>query len=109
MCHFKRQRNVNDINLTALLIYYCFRATFTEQKNLFVVFKLSHYCYTAFGALLTILFGILISILTKPDAPSSRELLSPIIHFLLPKEINTIPNAEEYSTVHVTEYELKQR
>lgn len=52
------------------------------------MFKVSYYYYTIIGSVVTIILGMIISIFIRDtnEVPVRRELLSPVVHFLLPKE-----------------------
>ncbi|XP_063915710.1 sodium-coupled monocarboxylate transporter 2-like [Zophobas morio] len=49
-------------------------------------FKISFFYYTFFGAVMTIIFGLIISCMSKSDILVDRKLLSPLIYKCLPKE-----------------------
>ena len=49
------------------------------------IFKISFYYYTFFGAIMTIVFGLIISYMSK-SASVDRKLLSPLIYKYLPEE-----------------------
>lgn len=66
----------------------------------FILFRITHYYYTVLGTLLTIFFGWLISWLTGKDTrPARKELLCPLVHFLLPKEDEHTINVSKYYSV----------
>ena len=49
------------------------------------IFKISFYYYTFFGAIMTIVFGLIISYMSK-SASVDRKVLSPLIYRYLPDE-----------------------
>ncbi|KAJ3663287.1 hypothetical protein Zmor_007590 [Zophobas morio] len=57
------------------------------NEQVFALFRLSVYYYTLSGCLVTIACGLLISYLFhNDDPPVNRDLISPVIYFLLPEE-----------------------
>ncbi|XP_015834034.1 sodium-coupled monocarboxylate transporter 2 [Tribolium castaneum] len=63
------------------------------------IFRISFYYYTLIGALSTIIFALIISYMTnKNDPPVDKSLISPVSHFLLPKDTKT-NGVVEYNTV----------
>lgn len=78
---------------------YCSSASL-DNNELFILFRLSPYLYTAIGTLLTVLFGFIISNFIRDDSSTVRpELLSPIVHFLLPEDKKQKKDLAEYCTV----------
>lgn len=71
-----------------------------EGTEPFFLFRISHYHHTVMGAVVTVISGYIISLLTKPDdRPLRLELISPLVHFLVPKEAKVAPNSVEYNAV----------
>lgn len=61
---------------------------------------MSHYYYTVLGTFLTLFFGWLISWLTgKDNRPARKELLCPLVHFLLPKDDEGVIGSSQYYSV----------
>ncbi|KAJ3644991.1 hypothetical protein Zmor_022686 [Zophobas morio] len=50
------------------------------------IFKITFFYYTFFGAVMTIIFGLIISYMSKRDSSVDRTLLSPLIYKCLPED-----------------------
>ena len=46
-----------------------------------VIFKTSFFFYSLFGAIMTVIFGLVISYVTTADPPVDENLLSPVCRF----------------------------
>nr|CAH7754649.1 unnamed protein product [Callosobruchus chinensis] len=58
-----------------------------QNADIFPIFKISFYWYTAIGCTICVLVGMIISLMSdQNDPPVSKELLSPVIHRWLPKD-----------------------
>ncbi|GJQ68450.1 hypothetical protein Trydic_g17031 [Trypoxylus dichotomus] len=66
----------------------------------FFLYRISYYYYTFVGSMITIITGLIVSYFTgkKDDPPVHRDLITPIMHFLLPQE-EAITNEKIYYTV----------
>lgn len=68
------------------------------------IFSISFYWYTAIGAVITIVVGLIISYATlKDEKPVDRTLVSPVVRFLLPEEYKCPPDPDNrYDSVYGT-------
>ncbi|KAI4470149.1 sodium-coupled monocarboxylate transporter [Holotrichia oblita] len=59
-----------------------------EDQLPFFLYRISYYYYTLIGASITIIVGLIVSYLTrkKDDPPVHKDLITPLMHFLLPQE-----------------------
>ncbi|GJQ68448.1 hypothetical protein Trydic_g17030 [Trypoxylus dichotomus] len=66
----------------------------------FFLYRISYYYYTFVGSMITIITGLIVSYFTrnKDDPPVHRDLITPIMHFLLPQE-EAITNEKIYYPV----------
>lgn len=78
---------------------YRFNNTSTDDQPMFF-FRLSFYYFTMFGTLVTMLVGLIISYATEKDEKEvDRSVISPVAHFLLPKEEKIFKNGVNYYSV----------
>lgn len=74
MCNLFRKRTV------------CFRKL--DDNDIMFVYRITYYFYPLFGFVTVFLIGIPISWLTNNnDPPVDKKLISPIMHFILPKNL----------------------
>lgn len=61
-----------------------------------MLYRLSYYYYTMIGAMVVVLVGFVVSVLTGPNDPKTmnKDLLSPAIHGFLPKADKQQPREE---------------
>lgn len=66
------------------------------------IFSISFYWYTAMGAVITIVVGLIISYCTLEDEkPVDRRLVSPVVRFLLPEQDKCAPDpGNRYNSVY---------
>ncbi|KAK9708914.1 Sodium:solute symporter family [Popillia japonica] len=59
-----------------------------EDQLPFFLYRISYYYYTLIGACVTTIVGLIVSYLTrkKDDPPVHKDLITPLMHFLLPQE-----------------------
>ncbi|XP_063925469.1 sodium-coupled monocarboxylate transporter 2-like [Zophobas morio] len=74
----------------------------------FILFRISHYYYGLLGTSVTIICGLLFTyMLGNDDPPVHRDLLSPVIYFLLSdKEVENCPTKEYYKLDKASHYVL---
>lgn len=79
----------------------CFRLPPQENdSHLFFLFRVSRYYYSMMGALTTIIVGYAISLCTKDNKKLLRlDLVSPMVHRLIPEKKRAEPYKVEYHTV----------
>lgn len=63
----------------------------SNKDEPFFIYKITYYYYTIMGFVLVFLIGIPISLLTRnKNHHVDRDLISPVCHWLLPKEKETV-------------------
>ncbi|XP_060535121.1 sodium-coupled monocarboxylate transporter 2-like [Cylas formicarius] len=79
-------------------------ASLPVHEPIFVLFRISFYWYTMTGAIVGIVVGLVISYLTnKDDPPVERHLVSPVVRFLLPKDIKKTAQVNGRADYHTIE------
>lgn len=69
-----------------------------------LLFRISHYYYTLMGTIISMAVGYVVSICTKEENFVRPDLVSPIVHWLLPKEKKPISELIDYNTVEKAMY-----
>lgn len=64
-----------------------------------MLFRVSHYYYTALGTILTLIAAYIVSLFTTEDNPVRPELVSPWVHRFIPKQKNSALDGVEYKAV----------
>lgn len=86
------------LSLRCLLIAFVFRTITTRQP--FFIYRISRYYYTLIGTMVTMFAGYLISYFSKDDRKAFRlDLISPLVHFLVPKGKKIIADNSGYYSV----------
>ncbi|RZC34871.1 SSF domain containing protein, partial [Asbolus verrucosus] len=70
-----------------------------EAREPHFIFRISFYYFTVIGTASSVIFSLIISYMTnKNDPPVDKALLSPVIHFLLPRD-EAVDNKVKYNTI----------
>lgn len=79
----------------------CFRVPPTEAVSQpFFLFRISRYYYCLIGMAITMIAGYIISLFTKSDEkPLRLELVSPLVHSLIPNKKKAVPDRADYCSV----------
>lgn len=66
----------------------------------FFLYRISRYYYAIMGMLITMIIGYIISLFTKDEEkPLRLDLVSPLVHFLIPKSKKAVPETVDYYSV----------
>lgn len=86
-----------------------------ENYQPFFLYRISRYYYSLIGTVITMIAGYIISLFVEDDKKNFRtDLVSPLVHCLIPKEKKIIHNNLEYCSIDkalavVTYYSGKEK
>ncbi|XP_049819958.1 sodium-coupled monocarboxylate transporter 2 isoform X2 [Aethina tumida] len=76
----------NSSSSSSIILNTVNATTRIPKQEVFALFRISHYYFTIVGCLISMIAALIISCFEKDKKPADKNLISPLVHFLLPPE-----------------------
>ncbi|CAH0547666.1 unnamed protein product [Brassicogethes aeneus] len=98
-----------DLNITTEAIINTKTTQDEATTNVFLLFRISHYYYTFLGCLCTMIPAIILSYFCKEkNLPLNKDLISPLVHFLLTDDDVSLKDIPYYDVQKALKIKVQQ-